>query len=73
LPEDAWLQTRFAEVSMEQTTSRIGSSSSTTRIRSAGMATDSVWPIVSQIPPIQSNQSAGETPLINQFAVLKPN
>ena len=43
LPDAAWLQTKFAELSMAETKSRIGSSSSTIKIRSAGMTDGLVY------------------------------
>src|SRR5215469_1682642 len=58
---------------MEDTTSRIGSSSSTMRMRSAGMlARTSVWQIVPENVGIESNQKDEETQLLTVLAMLKP-
>src|SRR5450755_3869925 len=70
MPEAACLQAYPAVPSMEATISRIGSSSSTTRIRSAMGIHESLLAIVTQRRDAESNHSDPETPSRNCRAVI---
>src|SRR5579862_9494174 len=74
MPEAACLQAYPAVLSMDATISRIGSSSSTTRIRSGMEITHgSLSAIVTHLRDAESNQSGPETPSRNYRAVVFKN
>src|ERR1035438_1812774 len=62
IPESACLQAYPAVPSMEATISRIGSSSSTTRMRSGIGTQKSLWAIVTHSRDAESNHRGPETP-----------
>src|SRR5271169_2319138 len=70
IPEEACLQAYPAVPSMEATISRIGSSSSTTRMRSGMGSHESLSAIVTHPRDAESNHSGPETPSRKRPAVI---